>query len=414
MEFSMKNLYVLLFVFPIFLINCGGGIIPTPKQFHQDKSLKTVEKIQAISDSSSVAFEWKKVETQNLAGYRIYRAKIMGDISEDLVLVETVEEPVATHYVDIELLPNTIYKYSFTTFTDDGRESEGSKHIQIKTKPLPSPPLFLQSVKNLAKKTKLLWRPHPRENISGYIIERQDSTNREWEVIGELDHRFEAEFVDTDLETNKIYRYRVYSKTFDGMISNPSEIVDAITKPRPKGISGLQATTNLPREIKISWRAENGLSYRVYRSSELDGDFELIAETKNNTFSDRVTEDGVQKFYKVSTVDSTNLESALPDLPVSGITLFPPKAPKIMNISQKGIGVEISWEATDNRSLKYIIERKSGNSWIGGKVQKFEETKTTFTDSNPPKDTKLIYRVSSVDKNGLVSEFSEEKEFSIK
>jgi hypothetical protein len=104
----------------------------------------------------------------------------------------------------------------------------------------------------------------------------------------------------------------------------------------------------------------------------------------------------------------------LPDLPVSGITLFLPKAPKIMGISQKGISIEISWEATDNRSLKYIIERSSGSSWSGGESVKFESTDTTFTDSNPPKNTKLTYRISAIDEHGLISKFSEEKEFSIK
>ncbi|EJF06311.1 fibronectin type 3 domain-containing protein [Thiovulum sp. ES] len=410
----MKKKLLILFILPIFFISCGGNILPKPKPLIQDQNLQIVKNIKAISDSTSVAFEWEKSNFSDLAGYRIYRAKVIGDVSEELVLVAVIEEHVATHYVDKELLANTIYKYAFTTFTADGRESKSSETLQIKTRPLISAPLYIHSVKDLANKTKLLWRPHPQENVSGYIIERQDTNTGEWETVGELNHRFEVEFIDRELETNKIYKYRVFSKTFDGMISEPSETVDAITKARPKTVSELRATTDLPREIRISWKSEADLKYRIYKSDSLDGNFKFVGETAKNSFSDKVEEDGVQKFYKVSTVDSTNLESSLPDLPVSGITLFPPKAPKIMGISQKGVGIEISWEATDNRSLKYIIERSSGSSWSGGESVKFESTDTTFTDSNPPKNTKLTYRISAIDEHGLISKFSEEKEFSIK
>jgi fibronectin type 3 domain-containing protein len=403
----MKSVFILPFL--LIFYGCGNIIIPEPKPLHQDDSLETVKDIKLISDSISVAFEWKRSNYPNLAGYRIYRAKVLGDVSEELSLVATIEEPVATHYVDKELQSNTVYKYAFTTFTIDGRESKSSKVKIIKTRPAVSAPLYIHSIKDLANKTKLIWRPHTDKKVSGYIIERQDTNTGEWEVVGELEHRFEVEFIDLDLETNKIYKYRVFSKTFDGQTSRPSETVDAITKARPSGVAEIRATSDLPQEIRISWKNIAGNKYRIYQSASLDGEFVLIGETSKNNFSDKIEKNGVQRFYKVSSVDQTGLESALPDLPVSGITLFPPKAPKLIDVLVENGKVKVVWEATDNKSLKYFVERKSGSNWSGKDTVRFETAKTTFIDETAPTSGNLSYRVISIDRHGLLSKESNEK-----
>ena len=47
--------------------------------------------------------------------------------------------------------------------------------------------------------------------------------------------------------------YRVMVETFDGIVSNPSAIVSATTKPLPLQISKLEATRDLPKKIQLAW-----------------------------------------------------------------------------------------------------------------------------------------------------------------
>jgi fibronectin type 3 domain-containing protein len=410
-----KNLY--LFFLLLLFSGCGGINVAPSKPLTQDPSLQKVEKIKTKSDRQAIAFEWFPIGGDRIAGYNIYRMEITNSDSGDkrLIRVAHIDDPATSHYVDKDLQPNRRYKYRFTTFTADGRESLGSESVTVKTMEVFKPLHYIVPVDGLANKTKLIWRPHPGPMISGYIIERSDIYNPQWKKVGELDHRLDAEFIDRGLETNKIYRYRIFAKGFDNLLSKPSKTIETSTKARPKPVQEIIASVNLPREIRVEWRAsdEGVRGYKIYRSRTNGGHFEEIDESPKNSYSDKVTGDGIQMFYKISAVDQTGLESILNDVPIMGSSLSKPKTPKVTKVASSTSEIRIDWEATDSRSLRYVVERKSSTGWTTKDPKKFETNKTYFVDKDVVKEMRYIYKVRAIDKNGIVSDASVESEASL-
>jgi hypothetical protein len=406
----------------ILLITAGCNVenpIATPRK--SDPQLPLVKRIQTIPDTTAIAFEWMPYnEDGYVAGYNIYRLKVSNSDNKEgnLKLVARINDRLASHYVDSGLEPETTYKYRFTLFTKDNRESLGSDIVTAKTLALIQPLHYIISIGELANKTKLLWRPHTDPRVSGYIIERNDLYNQEWERVGELEHRLDVEFIDDDLEINKLYKYRIRAKTFEGLLSEPSQIIDVKTKPLPKPVLDITASSDLPKEIKISWRESDEKEvtiYKIYRSSGSNGYFSMIDEVKTNFYFDKLGEDGKQMFYKVSAVDKDGLESVLNQLPIMGNTLFKPKSPIITKIESSKTEISIKWEPTDPRSLRYKVIRKSGSILSKKEVMEYDVDKTSYVDSqNLAIDVVYSYQVIAIDKDGVESLPTEESQISLK
>ena len=410
-------------IFTTFLtaIVISGCNTPNPisKPLTSDKTLKTVKRIQTISDTTAIAFEWLPFsELPRVVGYKIYRMKFLGDESDEkLKLIATINEKITSHYVDTDLKPNTTYKYRFTIFTDDGRESLGSKPIIARTKKLVKPIHYIIPVGDLANKAKLIWRPHQNSRVSGYIIERNDIYSQSWKRVGELTNRLNVEFIDRELKTNKTYKYRIRVKTFNGLISEPSKVVEVSTKALPKPVVDITASSELPKEIKINWRTSDEVGirgYRIYSSETNRGDFELIAEVKDSKYLDQIMEDGKQMFYKVSTIDKTGLESIQNELPVMGNSLFKPKPPKIIKLEASEIDISINWQPTDPRTLRYKLIKKSGSGWSKSDEIIIDVDKNGYLDSNVVVNVNYSYQVIAIDKFGIESIATEENEISLK
>ena len=75
--------------------------------------------------------------------------------------------------------------------------------------------------------------------------------------------------MDKGLRDNYVYRYRVRVKTFDDVVSRPSEVVEAQTKALPDMITGLRATSDLPKKVILTWNpstTSDFTHYKIYRS----------------------------------------------------------------------------------------------------------------------------------------------------
>jgi fibronectin type 3 domain-containing protein len=246
------------------------------------------------------------------------------------------------------------------------------------------------------------------ERVSTYIIERKTFEDKEWHQIDELSGRLNAEYIDTGLEDNHVYMYRIKVKTYDGIISTPSQIVKSVTKPLPASVSKISATKNLPKAIKITWtpsKQKDFERYYLYRADDIDGSYELIAKLYNNHFTDKIEEDGKSYFYKVSVVDKDGLESEHDKIKVMGMTLAKPNAPAIVEAKQKGSTIELKWGESDPRTVSYMVVKKSKKGWFDETSKEYKGLKKTlFIDSNIEPDTLYTYTVYSVDKNGIVSD----------
>jgi len=393
----------------LFLSGCAG-LTPTPKEkVVVDSTLPTVTltKNGIITDMKTVAFEWKSISDPRVEGIYVYKKSPKDKASKELKYYDTINTRYSTHYVDRAVEPDTKYSYAFRVFT---KTSQGvnSKVFVVNTLPVLQSVSWIHSIGGLPRMAKIIWRPHVSERVASYIIERKTFSDKEWHKIDELSGRLNAEYIDKGLEDNQVYMYRIRVKTYDGIISTPSQIVKSVTKPLPISVTNIQATKNLPKEIRVTWSPstqKDFARYYLYRSDDIDGSYELIAKLYNPKFTDKIDEDGKAYFYRVSVVDKDGLESEHDKNTVMGTTLAKPNAPAVVEAKLVGSKIELRWDKSDPRTTSYIIMKKTKKGWFDEVNKEYKGIKKTFfVDSDIKPNTLYVYRVYSVDKNAIVSE----------
>lgn len=380
---------------------------PTPqKTVTIDSTLPTPSMNGFIADITSAAFEWKPLEDPRVIGLYVYR-NTPGAEDQKLQRIATIDSRFSTHYVDNDLKPASQYQYRFSTFTKADTESVGSETLIVATQPMIAPISFFQSVGNMPRSAKLLWRPHPNGKINGYIIERQDATDKKWNTIATVTGRLNAEFIDRDLKDGQVYFYRIKAVAFDKLVTDPSEVAKVVTKPLPPEIKNITSTNNLPRAITLSWEPSS-LSdfnhYNIYRASTPNGTFQYHVKLESTSFTDKITEDGKFYFYKITAVDKDGLESPLSPVATQGSTLQKPMTPiayegKILNKA-----VELQWTNNDPRTVSYTVVKTTKTSWISRETIDINNiTGTTFRDTDIKPDISYTYEIMSVDKDSIRS-----------
>lgn len=205
----------------------------TPEVPVVDKTLSQVKDIKFLTDMTAVGFEWSPVNDERVEGYYIYRSN--PNITDGkLQRVADIKDKYTTHYADYKLQPGTKYFYRFATYSAEKRESVLSEMIEATTTPLIEGVPFVTAITGLPHRVKLIWRPHPSQRVESYLIERNEFSKKEWTQIAKVDGRLNAEYIDAGLEENRVFRYRVRVRTFDGLVSAPSKIMEAGTKPLQK------------------------------------------------------------------------------------------------------------------------------------------------------------------------------------
>jgi fibronectin type 3 domain-containing protein len=413
---KLWNLSSLLIVLLALFSGCGGTA-PAPKENVVDRSLPKVQltKNGTIVGMKSIAFEWESIKDPRVQGVYIYKSSPSESYAQgELKLYKTISNRFTTHFLDQNVQADTQYGYAFTTFSKEAY-GEQSKTIVVNSLPVLSSVSWIFSVTGMPRTAKIIWRPHSNQKVKEYIVERKTLEDEKWEKIATVKGRLSAEFIDTDLKDNYVYKYRIRVKTFDDVVSTPSQIVKVITKPLPKGLTHINASKNLPKKIQINWEKstdkEFGLYY-LYRSEKIDGDYELIATLHNPVFIDKIKEDAKSYFYKVSVVDKDGLESLCTKPSVQGNSLVKPAVPamvkaKLVNNNR----IELEWKSNDPRVRSFVITKKEKQGWFDTITQDIDGIKSTsYTDLQIKSDTKYSYVVRSVDENGIVSEQSIEVE----
>jgi len=396
----------------LLVLSACNGLAPSPKEDTTvDATLPKIvlTKHGKIVGMKSVAFEWKSFHDPRVEGIYVYKQTPNKKNMGELKYFTTIESRFKTHYVDTTVEPDTRYTYAFRTFSKDA-EGVISKSIVINTLPVLESVSWIDSITGLPRVAKIIWRPHSNEKVKSYIIERKTLEDEKWQKIATIKGRLNAEFVDDDLKDNSVYMYRVRVLTYDNILSTPSQIVKVVTKALPISITGIKATTTLPKEVKITWnksKQKDFKRYYLYRSATIDGGYKIIAKLYNNKFVDKIDQDGKSFFYRVSAVDKDGLESIYDKNSIQGMTLSKPNAPAIVEAKLIKNRVELHWSKTDPRSKEYIVVREHKKGWFTGDTETFPKIKsTTFIDESIESDSTYSYSVIAVDKHGIESEAS--------
>jgi fibronectin type 3 domain-containing protein len=388
----------------IFLVS-GCKSPNTPQTPVVDPAMPKIAELKTLSDITEIGLEWSPIYDLKVEGYYIYRAEADNNTGS-LDRVASINDRYVSHYVDTKLLPQTNYIYRISTFNKDKQESEPSAPARVSTKTTIEFVPFAQAMTNLPNRIKIIWRPHPSERVSSYIIERNDFGSTKWEQIAVVNGKLSAEYIDAKLKDGKSYRYRIIAKTYDGLVSAPSQIIEAQTKPLPPTVKNLRSTRDLPKKIVISWDASSYPEvdyYNIYRAGKVNFFYSHIVKTKSTTYEDVVQEDGASRHYYVTVVDKDGLESPRQNVSLTGVTLDVPSAPAVNVVRHDGRSIMIGWRDTSARAVKYQVVRTSKN----GILTYTNITDNTFVDRDVTQEVEYSYEVVAVDINGLVSKPSE-------
>jgi len=398
----------------LILSGCGGTSPKPADEMKIDKTLPIVKLTErgTFVDMNAVAFEWSAIEDERVKGIYIYKQVMSADASE-LSHYKTIDNRFTTHYLDTDINPDTGYTYTFKTFSEEA-ESRMSEVKVINSLPVLQSVVWIQSIQNMPRTAKIIWRPHSNQKVKSYIIERRTLEEEKWSKIATVDGRLNAEYIDVDLKDDFVYKYRVRVLTYDDITSTPSEIVQVVTKSLPITIKHIVATTDLPRKIEINWEkstTEDFARYYLYRAESSDGSYELIAKLHNHTFTDIVEEDAKEYYYRVSAVEKNGLESIHDQISIQGLTLIKPKAPSLVEAQVVDNKIEIKWSNKDDRVKKYTVIKKAKTGWFDAKDEEFVDIKgKKFIDAEIGPNVTYYYQVFAIDAFGIKSEPSIEVE----
>lgn len=416
----MKNILLIALVLLFSACSDVFDSISSPSTPKINNTVPTVNysSIKSISDITSIGFEWQRVDDSRVVGYNFYRTDLQSG-EKTLKLIRAIESRYTTHYVDKELEPKTKYAYQISSRLNDGSESVTTDAYVAETLPRIVPVNGAQAISNLPKKIKLLWQPHPDQRIQYYRVEKYNTTLNEWIHLATVNQRLSAEYLDTGLENNTTYQYRIKAFTFEDVESAPTKTLSAKTKPAPKSPTNVKASNNIPKKIFLTWSPSQNqdiIGYDIYRSSYSSFGFSKVTNVNSTTteYTDSVDDDGRTYYYRIIAVDKDNLESADNITATKGMSLPKPIRPTITSAQIQG-SVNLSWQAGDNRAVSYNVVKKIKQNFFQYKTVIFNNISgTSFSDSDIVSGVDYKYSVQAVDEFGLVSENSDEKTLSRK
>ena len=411
----------LLYTASLLILSGCVGTNPTPKKETLiDSTLPVVELTQdgVYVDMEAIAFEWKSIKDPRVQGVYIYKATPNKEnVENELKYFKTINNRFSTHYTDVEVAPNTKYIYAFKTFSNDA-EGQQSRVVEANSLSVLESVSWLYSETGMPRTAKIIWRPHQNQSVKSYILERKTLEEEKWKTLTTINGRLNAEYIDENLKDSYVYEYRIKVKTYDGLVSLPSEIVKVVTKALPVGVTNIKTTLDMPKKIKITWEptlVKDFQFYYLYRADGVDGNYKLIATLYNPVFTDNLEEDGKSYFYRVSVVDKDGLESEHEKVSIQGMSIPRPAAPSVITANIVDNKAEIEWSKVDPRTTSYIVVKKIKQGWFDESVEEFANIKNKrFLDSHIEDGASYAYIVYAVDANGIKSNPSIEIKFKTK
>lgn len=315
-----------------------------------------------------------------------------------------------------ELDDNTEYFYRVTAVNSIG-SSALSEVVSATTEvDRPDAPTNLKITQTTSTQLKLDWEA-PLQNggvqLLDYKIERGSIDNETFETIVENTGTTTTEFMDTGLDTNTEYFYRVSATNIEPDTSlqrtgNPSNVASlAPTWDKPTNLTAL--LKELDFTVQLDWDEPADVGgfpidgYQVERS--VDGIlWEIIKRNTGNgiTYDDTTAHSDTFYFYRV-TVIANNLIGLIPSMITTiEVPKRDPTRPENLEITfVSDQQITLDWdEPLDSGGeliTGYKIERSSPTgSPFSVLVADTGNTDTTFDDTGLTPDTPYFYRVTAL------------------
>jgi fibronectin type 3 domain-containing protein len=325
------------------------------------------------------------------------------------------------YYIDSIADNTSPYYYRIVGITTFGETGPPSDTISGQGKQmLTYVPHITRSVVNDDGVLELEWEFDERGNelISGFTLDLSDNPNDGFlPVVADIPPVSRSLTFDR-LNASNYFTITAIPKEGEPASSFPVLVqpIDSIPPAIPTGLKGAVDSTGI---VTLTWNKNTEpdlLGYKVYRAftkgEELMPLFDLAWES--NTYCDTISVHNLNSkvYYAISAADMRyNQSDMTPVLELEKPDLIRPSSPVISGYKIKDEGIEISWiNSPDEGVILHNIYRERKRDSIGAYIPLLttisDTTITSYIDTEATPNTRYVYSVTAVKKNGLESDAS--------
>ncbi|NJO02195.1 MAG: hypothetical protein HC880_11350 [Bacteroidia bacterium] len=303
-----------------------------------------------------------------------------------------------------EGLPPATYSYHLKANAPNYTSAD--LHIQLVVEPVdgvevPTPPILLLATPISSTEVRLAWQPQfTGEDF--YEVYRAVLPDGNFIKIAQT---AEPIWTDSGLDPNVKYAYKVRAVNAGGL-SEFSNTLDASPLPfPPEKPDSLFAEALSSDEIQLTWKSalDNEDSFEIYRAFFVDGQYEQIGESSEESFIDTGLFANTLYFYQVRGVNVSGM-SEFSEIASDTTLVAPPgtpQSPEATALSESEI--QIIWQNQENVA-HFELYRSLANDANFIKIKQTSDT--LFTDTGLAANTAYSYRIKAFNQGGA-SAFSD-------
>ncbi len=351
--------------------------VPTP-----DFDELTVTLEAESAGHNSIALSWNAVEGAD--SYEIWCATSKGGSYSKKLTVDGSE----TSCTNSGRTFNKTYYYKMRAVNSEGVYTAFSNIASAKA--LPAQPKNLKAVRYSYSSIKLSWSKVA--GASGYTIYRATSKDGTYTALKRITSGSTLSWTNTSVTTGKTYYYKVRAYRNSGKSRVYGPATDIVT-----GRAYLSAPSTLTLKkssyyINVSWYAVKGATgYKVYRSTDPDGEYKLLGTTGSGkrSFKNTSVVPGVTYYYKVTATRSGS-ESAATAVKSIAPVMSKPSSVKASSASYNSIAV--SWGGVSG-ATGYVIYRSDSSD--GEYTEIGRTTSKSYKDAGLTLGKTYYYKVAA-------------------
>lgn len=318
-----------------------------------------------------------------------------------------------------EVVFDQLESTNYFTITAVGKQNNRRTSFSMLVQPIDSiPPKVPNGLKATIDTTgvvTLSWNKNTEKDFLGYRVYMANQKNTEYSPLF-ADPQQNNVFQDTlnmkNSNRQRYYKISALDKRFNmSELSIPIEVVKPDLIPPTTPVFKHYNVQEDHKAISLSWAASSSIDvarYVVYRKTNTDKEWQLVFEGNKDqlTCADKKIEEGNRYTYTVLAIDESGLEST-PAPSVSVQVRRMGVRPKVKgfyvapNYEQQRM--EISWRYKEDNVAEFEIYR-AGQDGLLRLWRKAPTGTKVIYDTNMTVNTKYVYKIRAVFKDGNVSE----------
>jgi fibronectin type 3 domain-containing protein len=239
--------------------------------------------LTAVIDSVGVVtLSWDANTDRGSYGYRIFRGRTA---DEELIPLNDIahRDTVFTDSINLWTLNHSLF-YAVVALNERYTRSDKSEIIEVRLPEVipPTAPL-IREVRVEDGRNTVVWVSGNEPTLAGFHLYRQSSGNieRGFELIALIDDPNTYQYVDSNVEHNQTYIYRIRSRSEGRLTSNqsPDYRVTAVNSSAITAAPPTFRVASLGDRIRLSWSVETDNVFTIQLFKKVgDGHFSLIRE----------------------------------------------------------------------------------------------------------------------------------------